>query len=176
MQLLGALERLLRLRELGGRLLHVGRLLDRRQTAGFGGAVLRERARERRLLLIEAVLPLLAIELDERLAGLHAIAEVGEDAADLAVGFRRHRHLVDGRERADDFDGPVDRFLANRLDLDGLRGRIAAARLRRLRFRACGARERQGHKDSCGKYTHKNGGPRWGETLEVYDVARVRTL
>ena len=95
--------------ELGVRLLHVGRLLDVGQVLRIGGAVLRERARQRRLLLIEAVLLLLAIELNERLAGRDAIAEVGEDPADLAVGFRRNRHLIDGGQRADDFDGAVDR-------------------------------------------------------------------
>ena len=49
---LGALERLRGLRELGAGLLHVRRLLDVRQMFGVGRAVLRERAGQRRLLLL----------------------------------------------------------------------------------------------------------------------------
>ena len=74
------------------------------------------------------------------LARLHAIAEVGADRLTLAFGFRRDRHFVDGGERADDLDGAVQRFLADRLDLDRLRG-VAAARLRRVGFRAARQRE-----------------------------------
>ena len=80
-ELLGARERLLRLLEFRLRLLDVGRLLDRRQLLGVGRAVLRERPGQRRLLLLVGVLLLLVVELDQHLARLHAIAEVGEDGA-----------------------------------------------------------------------------------------------
>jgi hypothetical protein len=46
-----------------------------------------QRARERGLLIVEVVLQLLAIELDEHLTRLHAIAEVGQHTADRAVGL-----------------------------------------------------------------------------------------
>ena len=58
----------------------VRRLLDLRQVLRVGRAVLRQRPRERRLLLLERVLLFLAVELDEDLPGLHAIAEVRQDA------------------------------------------------------------------------------------------------
>src|SRR5256885_682643 len=60
-ELVGPLMRLLRERELRRRLLHVRRLLDRGETARLVRAVLGERPGERRLLLIEVVLQLLAI-------------------------------------------------------------------------------------------------------------------
>ena len=63
---------------------------------------------------------LLAIELDQHLAGLDAIAEVGEHAADDALGLRGDRDLVLGGERADDFEGAANRLLADRLGLDRL--------------------------------------------------------
>ena len=96
--------RLLGLREIGRGLLHVGRLLDVGQVLRVGRAVLRQRALERRALLVEVVLLLLAIELDQRLARRHAIAEIGEDAAHLAVGLGGNGHLIDGRQRADQID------------------------------------------------------------------------
>ena len=94
---------------------------------GVRRAVLRQRAIERRLLLLELVLQLLAVELDQHLAGLHPIAEIREHPADAAVGLRRNRHLVDGGERADDFDRAVQRFLPDRFDLHRLRARRARA-------------------------------------------------
>ena len=75
------------LRELRVRFLNVWRLLDVGEMLRVRCAVLRERAGQRRLLLLEAVLLLFVVELNEDLPGLHAIAEVGEDAADRAVGF-----------------------------------------------------------------------------------------
>ena len=82
---------------------------------------------ERRLLLVEVVLELLAIELDERLAGLDAIAKVGEHAADDAVGLRGDGDLVFGRERPDDFDV---RWTASWRTASVLTGRAAASRPR----------------------------------------------
>ena len=110
-----------------------------------GGAVLRERARQRRLLLIEVVLLFFVVQLNECLARRHAIAEVREDAADLALGFGRHGDLIDGRQGPNDFDGAADRFLADLLDLDRLDRGIASARLRRFGFRAAGRNPGQTH-------------------------------
>ena len=83
---------------------------------GIGGTILRQRARQRRLLLIEVVLLLFAVQLDERLAGRDAIAKVGENSADLSLGLGGHRDLIDGRQRPDDFDGAPDGFFPNGLD------------------------------------------------------------
>ena len=129
-QRLGALMRLLRLLQLRRRFLHLGCLLDWRQLSGLGGAVPGERARERGTLLVQAVLRFLAVELDEGLAGAHAIAKVGEDPADRAVGFRRHHHFVGGRQRADDVDTPTHDVFADFLYLHGRRRAVVRARLR----------------------------------------------
>ena len=102
------------------RLLHVRRLLDRRQVlAGRARRTARARA-PASPAADRGVLLLLAIELHEHLAGRHAIAEVGEDPAHLALGLRRHRDLVHGRQRADDLDGAADRFLADASTWTGL--------------------------------------------------------
>jgi hypothetical protein len=102
----------------------------------IGRAVLRERAGERGLLLVGTVLLLLAVESDDRFTRLHAIAEVGQDAADFAIGFRRDRHLIDGREGPDDVDAATHRFLLHRLDAHAFGRGVAPARLRRFGFRA----------------------------------------
>ena len=73
-----------------------------------GRAVLRERAGQRGLLLFVGVLLLLAIELDQHLAGLHSIAEVREDLAHRAVRFRGNGDLVHRGQRADDVHGTAD--------------------------------------------------------------------
>ena len=70
------------------------------------------------------------------LAGRHAIAEVGEDPADLAVGLRRDRDLIDGRERADHVDRALHRIVADFLDLNRLRRRLLGACLCRFGARA----------------------------------------
>ena len=101
---------------------------------GVGRAQLRQRALERRFLLVEIVLLFLVIDLDERLSGGHPIAEIGQDPAHLPVGFRRNGDLVHRGERADHFHGPADRFLADDLDLDGLGGSLPAARLGAFSF------------------------------------------
>ena len=75
-QLLGTLERLLRLDELGLRLLNFRRSLHRRQLVGVGRAVAGQRAREGRFLLIQVVLRLFTIELEQDLPCLDAIAKV----------------------------------------------------------------------------------------------------
>src|ERR1051326_6787017 len=93
-QLVGAVVGLLRLHELRLRLLDVGRPIHRREMLGIRRAVLRECARQRRLLLREVVLRFFTIELDERVARMHAIAQVVKNLADDAVGFRRNRHFV----------------------------------------------------------------------------------
>jgi len=67
-QLHGALFGLPGLDEFCRRFLHVRRALDLRQLTLIGGTVLREGAGERRPLLIEVVLKLLAIELNQHLA------------------------------------------------------------------------------------------------------------
>ncbi len=77
----------------------------------------------RRALLVEAVLQLLAIELDERLSRRHAITEIGEHATDHALDFGGHGDLVLGRQRPDDIESAPHRLLTNRFDLDGL-GRL----------------------------------------------------
>ena len=66
-QLAGAVERLLRLEQVGVGALRVRRLLDLGQVLRVGRAELGQVAGQRRLLLIEGVLRLLAIELNERL-------------------------------------------------------------------------------------------------------------
>ena len=105
-ELFRAVEGLLRLRAAPPRpSCTSGVSLDRRQMARLGRAVFRQRARQRGLLVLEVVFELLAIELDERLAGLHVIAKVHEHAADGAFGLRGNRDLVFGGERADDLDG-----------------------------------------------------------------------
>ena len=83
-----SVEGLFGLRQIRGGLLHVRGLFDGRQVLRVRRAELRERALERRLLLVERVLLLFAIDLNQRLSGRHAVAEVGEDPAHLAVGFR----------------------------------------------------------------------------------------
>ena len=87
-ELARAIEGLRGLNEVGVGLLHVGRLLDVGQAAGIRRAVLRQRARERSLLLLVGVLLFLAIELDDSLPGLHSIAKVGQDPTHFAVGLR----------------------------------------------------------------------------------------
>ena len=67
--------------------------------------------------------------------GMHVIAKVSEDAADLAVRLRRNRDLVDCGQRADDIDGTAHRIAADELNLDGLGGGVAGTCLRRLFFR-----------------------------------------
>ena len=89
----------------------------------------------RRPLLVEGVLQLLAIDLDQGLAGLDGIAEIREHAADDAFGLRGDRDLVFGGERADDFDGAVERLLPDRLGLHQLRGRLTNVILSDLRSR-----------------------------------------
>src|SRR5262249_31905213 len=126
-ELLGALIRLAGLRELGLRLLHVGGLLGGRKMRRVGGSVFRQRAIERRLLLIEVVLRLFAIEFDEHLSGGDAVAKVGENPSNGAASLRRDRHVVLGRERADHFDGTVNAFLPDGLTLDGTRAVGATA-------------------------------------------------
>ncbi len=102
-----------------------------------GGAELRERAVERRLLLVVVVLKFFAIESDEHLARLHAIAEVRIEMTHPAFGFRRNRRLVDSRERAHHLDRAMQRLLPYRFDFDRL-CRFAPVRLRRVGFRtAC---------------------------------------
>ena len=74
----------------------------------IGRTVLRERPRQRRLLLLEAVLRLLVVELNQDLSRFDAIAEVSEDAADRAVRLRRDDDLVDGGQCTDDVNRPAD--------------------------------------------------------------------
>ncbi len=119
-ELVGALEGPRRLCELGVRLLDVRGLLDVRQVLRIGRAVLCERPRQRCLLLVEAVLLLLVIELDQDLPCFDAIAEVGEDAADRAVRLRRDDHLIDGGQRPDDVHRSADRILLDDGGGDGL--------------------------------------------------------
>ena len=138
-QLVGAVVRLLRLDELGLGFLDIRCLFGRRQVLRIGGAVLRERFRERRLLLLEVVLRLLAIELDQDLSRFHAIPKVREQPADPSFGFGGDRHLVDGGQGADDFDGAVNRLLPDRLHFHGL-DLVACVSLGALRLRASGAR------------------------------------
>ena len=140
-QLVGAVVGLLGLAQFGGGLLHVGGLLDRRQMARLGGAVAGERPRQRRLLLFEVVFELFAIELDQHLAGLDAIAEIDEHPADRAVGLRGDRDLIFGGKRADDFDRAADRFLADRLGLHRFGAVFARACPRRLGPGTAGQRD-----------------------------------
>ena len=119
-ELARAIEGLRRLHEVGVRPLHVRRLLDL-------GQVLRDPARRtaracgrappaaaRRCTAVSRV------ELDEHLPGLHPIAEIGQDPADLAVGLGRNRDLIHGGQRADDVNRARNGILANGLDLNRL--------------------------------------------------------
>src|SRR5262245_13618472 len=116
MQCGGPVVGLLGLCQLRGRLPYVRSLLQTRKMSGIGGAISGKRADPRRLLLIQAVLKLLAIELDERLVRTNGIAEIGEHPADDAFSLRRNRDLILGSQRADDLDGPMHRLLAHGLD------------------------------------------------------------
>ena len=111
---------------------------------GSGAPILRQRPRQRRLLLVEVVLLLLASSSNQHLAGRHAIAEVREDAADLAFGFRRDRDLVDGGERADDFDRSFDRVAADFLDAHRSGSDVLGTGLRLGFGAACGDGEEGG--------------------------------
>jgi len=102
------------------------------------GAVLRERARKRGLLLLVAVLLLLVVYLQENLPRLHAVAEIRQDPADFAVRFRGNGDLIDGGERADHVDGAPYRFLPDRFHLDRFCRSVLAARLRGLRLGTAG--------------------------------------
>ncbi len=99
---------------------------------------------ERRPLLVEVVFGLFAIEFEQRLAGRHAVAKVGGQPADAALGLGRHGDLVDRRQRADHFDGAAEGLLANLLDLDRLGLLRAAARLDRVRPGAARRRREEG--------------------------------
>jgi len=70
---------------------------------------------------------------------------------------------------SDHLDGAVDHLLPHRLGFHRSNGGIAAARLGAFRFRAGGARKRQGNSDSRGNTAHKDGDPRGEKTLKVYD-------
>ena len=61
------------------------------------------------------------------------------DLLDLAVGFGRDGHLVDGGEGADDVDRARHRVLLNDRDGDGLRVALAIARLSRVGLPATGS-------------------------------------
>ena len=74
----------------------------------IGGAVLRERASERCLLLLIRVLLPLVVESNEHLTRPHAIAEIGQDPAHRAVCFRRYRDLIDCGQRPDHVNGPAN--------------------------------------------------------------------
>jgi hypothetical protein len=95
-------------------------------------SVLRERASQRRALLLEVVLGLLAVEFDEHVSGSHPIPEVVMNLTDNAIGLRRDRHVVDGRESADDFERTGHSLFAHHLDLHGLGRIVASASLRAL--------------------------------------------
>jgi hypothetical protein len=80
-------------------------------------AELRQRFLERRALLVEVVLLLFAIDEDQRLTRLHAIAEIREDPAHLAVRLGGNGDLIDGRQRPHQIDGPLDRLFLDDLEL-----------------------------------------------------------
>ena len=142
-QLGRALEGLPGLGQFGAGSPDVGRVLDAWQMLRIGGTILRERARMRRALLVEAVLQLLAIELDERLSRRDAIAEIGEHATNDAVDLGRHRDLVLGSQRANHLEVASNRLLANRVRLDGLEGFLRPARLFCARVCTSGCNHRQ---------------------------------
>ena len=104
----------------------------------IGRAVLRERARERRLLLLRRVLLPLVVEPDEHLPGLHTIAEIGQDGAHRAVCFRRYRDLVDGCEGADHVNRPANRIALHGHDRHLFGLAIGRSGLGRVGFRATG--------------------------------------
>jgi len=143
-QLARAIVRLPGLGEIGGGLLHVGRLLGLRQMLRVWRAELRERFLERRALLIEVVLLLFPIDEDQGLPRFHAIAEIGEDAAHLAVGLGGNGHLIDGRQRPHQIDGPLDRLFLDGLERDRLGRGVAPAGLRTFRLRAAEGGHRGG--------------------------------
>jgi hypothetical protein len=138
-----AVECLGRLHELGVCLLHLGRLVVVRQVLRVGGAVLRQRAGQRRLLLLVRVLLLLIVELNEHLPGPDAVAKVGKNRANLPVSLGRDGDLIDGSEGTDDVDGAMDRVLTHEFHLDGFRRPFAAARLGGICFRTRGEWEQE---------------------------------
>ena len=99
-----AREGLLGLGQFGAGSPHVGRVFDAWQLFPIGGTVLCQCARMRRALLVEAVLQLLAIQLDQCLSSRDAITEIGPDPTNHAVDFRGDRDLVFGRQRSDDIE------------------------------------------------------------------------
>ena len=125
MELGRAAERLLRLLELGGGPLDVGRPFDGRQRRRqIRDAVARHGPAQRGALLVEPILQLLRIEHDEGLARRDAVPEVRRNAEDAPFDFRRDRHLFVGRERAHDVDRPAEFVRFDLRDDDGLRRRI----------------------------------------------------
>ena len=146
-QLRGTVVRLLRLEQVGLGPLSVRRLLDVGQMLRIGGAELGERPGQGGLLLLEGVLRLLAIELNQHLAGPHAVPKVRQNLADLTVSLGRNRDLIDGRERADHINRALDRIAADFLDLNRLRRRLLGACLCRFGARAGRATRGEGKED-----------------------------
>ena len=132
-----AIVSLLRLRKLGRGLPDVRRLFGR-GAGPFRGAVLGQRPGERRLLLLEAVLEPFAVELHERLIRLYSVPEVGQHAPDDAFAWDETVTSSSAANVTDDFDAAVDRSLTHGFNLDGLRRRLAAARLSCFRLGARG--------------------------------------
>ena len=95
-QLARAIVGLLGLRELGGRLRTSGVFSISGRCSGSGAPYCASARASAACCCSKRVLLLLAIELDQHLAGLHAIAEVRQDRPHLAVGLRRDRHLIHG--------------------------------------------------------------------------------
>jgi hypothetical protein len=117
-----------------------------------GRAVLRQRPRQRRALLLEVVLRFLVIEFDQDVAGVHPIAKVVQDAADDPVGLRRDGDFVHGGQGADHFNRTDHGLLADGFDLDGLGRVVATASLGAVDLGATGG---------CEPHQKKDGRRRW---------------
>ena len=104
----------------------------------FVRAVFRQRARQSGLLILKVVLELFAIQLDQRLSGLHVIAKVHQHAADGSLGLGGNGDLVFGGERADDVDRTSYVFLANVVRGHCFGWRLAPLCLGRLGLAASG--------------------------------------
>ena len=114
---------------------------------------LRERAGQRRLLLVEVVLQLLAIELDERLPALTRSPRSASTRLTTPSACDEIVTSSLGGQRADDLDRPVNRFLANRFGFDALRRGFLTPRRGGSRLGA-GRQEpraRQDNKPECGR-------------------------
>ena len=95
---------------------------------------------ERGAFAFDVILLFLPVELDEDLIGGDAVAQIGEQAADPAVGFGRDRDFGFGGQGGDHFNCAADGLLAHGLNLHRPALVVAGAGLGGLLVRAGGRR------------------------------------